>query len=905
MFRIFNTHYEGRGTKEFRFVAQPINGILNLTYTDPVTGQQAYCDALCPLSNSTDGSYQEFKFVNVIEMNAFSLAISAWYGLGAGLDGFELYTEDINAFAVAGFNEPSCASGTYLSTSTIVGSWTPIIIGSEPGYLAANLSGAYLSSDSVTFEPQISDRGSYSVRLYTPGCLLDDTCASRGGVTLSVSAQAGVAPTVVTLYQTNDYDKYDTIYQGTVSPSSDSFRPTVKLTALAGQSGTINVVASRVQFLEIDASDSLSLNGLFEYDAATFSSVTISNSSFDNVGSVLGLDASITDVTLAAAATYIVGNFTETGVANIVALQGAAASAPASSGLNDAAITSLLLGNILYIGGNFTALVNSTVSASHIVGYNTSSNTWVPIGAGLNAPVTNLFEVNGTLGVSGSFTVVNAYGSLPATRVSMTAFWNPSTMLWTTAMGYIDGTVVDAVMKGNSTYYIGNIRSAYQVAGPGVVSLVSTTSSQRLSPITLPIETMSLSTPDFEVNTGAFYNSSTQSLTILGGRFSTINSSGDTISNVAILSANGSVSGLPSNSLSNASIVYATHVDGNRVFIGGNISGMSGTSTTIGGLLVYDLEAGVLSPVQPAALQGTDVQVNTITTRPNVAQIVVGGNFDAAGSLTCPSLCVLDRTSSTWQRPAIGLGGNVSYSTWLGEDTLLLAGNMTLNGTNQYLATFDFSSQTFSSVTKSLLPGPALVAVSDTNTTSSIYIAGDSTSGAAYLAKWDGNATIDLSAGLSPGTNIYALQFLPLSKKSSSTNSIMSSNRNLLVLGNLNLTGKGTFSGALFDGASFTPYLLSNTASGTPGSARALISEQQISFSSGTSGLSRGVVVAIALAIAFFITCSIVLCGLLAALIRRRREGYRPADQVGPEKAGSGSATYGDGNFQSFKGAKK
>lgn len=901
---MYNTFYEGRGTKEFRFVAEPINGILNLTYTDPTTGQQSYCDARCPLSSTTNSTYQEFKFVNVIEMNAFSLEISEWYGLGAGLDGFELFTEDINAFAIAGFNEPSCASGTYLSTSSVVGAWTPIIIGSEPGYLAANLSGAYLSTDSVTFEPQISQRGSYSVRMYTPGCLTDGTCASRGGVTVSVYAEADVAPTNVTLYQTNNYDKYDTIYQGSVSASSDSFRPKVLLGALSGQSGTINTVASRVQFLELDSSGSANLNGLYQYDPATYSSSSISNTSFDNVGSTLGFDASISAVTVVGATTYIAGNFTGSGVANIVALQGSTVSSPLSSGLNGAVSSTILINEVLYIGGTFTALVNSTISASYIVAYNTTSNAWLPLGAGLNGPVTNLFAYNGTLGVSGAFTAVNADNTHAALPVSATAFWDKTSLQWSTGLGYIDGTIVKAITYGSYTYYIGNIRSTYQVAGPGVAALLSSGSGQRLSAIVLPIDSTSTVPSAFDVNTGSFYNSSTQSLTILGGRFSTLDSANNTINNVAILSSNGSVTGLPVESLSNASTVFTSHVDGQRLFLGGSLSGTIGTSD-IDGLVIYDLDKSALDPVQPAALQGADVQVNTITTRPGIAQIVVGGNFDAAGSLTCPSLCVLDSASTTWQRPAIGLAGNVSSSTWLGQNTLLLAGNMTLNGTTQYLVTFDFSTQAFSSVTRDLLPGPALVAVSDTNSTSSVYVAGQTVNGTAYLAKWNGNSTTDLSSGLSMGTEIYALQFVPLSKRSAASNDIMNSNRNLLVLGNLNLTGNGTVSGALFDGADYAPYLLSNTVTGTPGSIRTIFSEQQISFSSGGSGLSRGAIIGIALAISFFITSSIVLCGLLAAYVRRRRDGYRPANQTIPEKTEATQQAYADENFQSLKGTRK
>ena len=90
--RLWNTNQDGRGTKTFRMTAFPINGIMNLTYTDPTTGQNATCDARCPLPNK-NSTYQDFSFVNVIGMNAFQIDISDWYGSGGGLNGIELFQD--------------------------------------------------------------------------------------------------------------------------------------------------------------------------------------------------------------------------------------------------------------------------------------------------------------------------------------------------------------------------------------------------------------------------------------------------------------------------------------------------------------------------------------------------------------------------------------------------------------------------------------------------------------------------------------------------------------------------------------------------------------------------------------------------------------------------------------------
>jgi hypothetical protein len=91
--RLYNTHFQGRGTKTFRYQALPDTGILNLTYTDPQTGQKAFCDAQCPLSNNGSETFRDFDFVNPVGMSGFMLQISDWYGQGAGLDGIELFED--------------------------------------------------------------------------------------------------------------------------------------------------------------------------------------------------------------------------------------------------------------------------------------------------------------------------------------------------------------------------------------------------------------------------------------------------------------------------------------------------------------------------------------------------------------------------------------------------------------------------------------------------------------------------------------------------------------------------------------------------------------------------------------------------------------------------------------------
>ena len=93
LFRIWNTHEQGRGAQTFRFTALPLGGIMNFTYTNPDTGKEEQCDARCHLSANPSVPYQDFKFVNTVGMSSFKIDISEWYGAGAGLDGIELFQD--------------------------------------------------------------------------------------------------------------------------------------------------------------------------------------------------------------------------------------------------------------------------------------------------------------------------------------------------------------------------------------------------------------------------------------------------------------------------------------------------------------------------------------------------------------------------------------------------------------------------------------------------------------------------------------------------------------------------------------------------------------------------------------------------------------------------------------------
>ncbi|CRK42667.1 hypothetical protein BN1723_016050, partial [Verticillium longisporum] len=197
--RLWNTRQDGRGTRTWRFTAFPINGILNMTYVDPATGQNATCTSECPLSNDPAVTFQDFHFINNVGMDEFRIDISEFYGAGGGLNGIQLFGEDIFAYAINDFNEPTCEGlGIQTpSTATATGPWTESpSLQSNSRYLTAQFSADNISDSSaaVVFFPNIEESGNYSVEMYTPGCIQDDTCTSRGQVNVTGDMSSAVEP---------------------------------------------------------------------------------------------------------------------------------------------------------------------------------------------------------------------------------------------------------------------------------------------------------------------------------------------------------------------------------------------------------------------------------------------------------------------------------------------------------------------------------------------------------------------------------------------------------------------------------------------------------------------------------------------------------------------------------------
>ena len=730
-------------------------------------------------------------------------------------------------------------------------------------YLTANLTGPNIGPDSasVVFKPDIKQSGNYTVTIYTPGCKQDSSCDSRGIANITgtfTSGSRSAAPNQTTIYQTNDFDKYDQIYKGFVDASTGSFRPTVTLAPVSGQDGGIALVAQRVRF-ELESPSGGGLNGLFEFNPNRATVDTdFSTSKIDTAGTDLDTGALITSLAVIGVTTYVAGNFSTKDYKNIFSIvDGNVTSLPAH-GLDAAVTTFFVYGNILYVGGNFTDTVDpSTPGLQGIGAFDTSKNVWQPLGSGVNGKVNSIvpLSINITkdqpetcISINGDFHQVQASGSNKAFAVNRFAIWVPSRKEWLQNLNIqtpaINGQLSVATNVTNSAPVLAGTLSSQ---GMSIGDAIELTSSPNLTinPLGVKIQPKQLTQSSIHKRAvsgqnvtgavvGLFDKENGRNLTIVGGHFTATATNGSTIENLAIVnntqnsdqSITTTVTGV-GRGPNTDSVFLALATQGDTLFAGGTVTGKV-NNANINGLLLWNLAQADYAPSQPQAFVGQDVAVNAISQRPSTTDMYVAGNFDNAGALSCPSICVYQ--SGQWTRPGTGFGGSVSALTWQGNDKLLVGGNLTVGGSATTLANYDAAKQIWSPVSgASDVPGP-VTALSPANQDASQYwVAGKSTNGSAFLMKYDGSKFLGVGDSLGKQSTIRGLSVVSLSQNHDDSD-FLPADMDLLITGSLNLPAFGNASAALFNGSTFSPFILS-TSGNAPGSLSQFFTERVQSFS--------------------------------------------------------------------------
>ncbi|KAM0283630.1 hypothetical protein ACHAQH_002408 [Verticillium albo-atrum] len=906
--RLWNTRQDGRGTQTWRFTAFPINGILNMTYVDPATGQNATCTSECPLSNDPAITFQDFHFINNVGMNEFRLDVSEFYGAGGGLNGIQLFGEDIFAYAINDFNEPTC-EGLGIetpSTATTTGPWSESpSLQSSSRYLTAQFSADNISdsSASVIFFPNIEESGNYSVELYTPGCIQDDTCSSRGQVNVTGDmSSAGDGRFSTTLFQTNNFDKYDQIFFGYVEASSaGGFRPSVTLRPLEGQSlDNLTVVAQRVGFSLVNSTGGL--NGLFDYDptASSFDKSDFASSAINQLGASFSSESAVTSLKTIGDVVIVGGNFTSTDGRNVVGINTADQKVqPLDGGLNGEVKAMHLEDSSLYVGGEFSNSLDNSITGLNNVGvYNSDNDTWTALGAGVNGKIIHVVPMllNSTddgaetvISFTGNFDQINEFGDNAAVSVSGFAIWVPSQSNWLQNLegtfpaysGILTAAALD--VPDSVPLFAGSMSSATMSAN-GAVTL-----SDGLGQFPVTIRPPSTSSSALQrrgilssgadvngVVTGAFYNQDGRNVTVLAGHF-TATSGDSTLQNLVFIngSDDNSVRGIDSGISENSTFV-AVAIVRDTLFAGGDVSGNINTDT-VRGLLTYNL-ATASHGSQPPGLNGGNGTVSAIEVRPETGDVYVGGAFESAGSFDCPGVCYYSTDRSQWNRPGTGLEGNVSTLLWASGSRLIAGGAMQLNDSSVSLVEYDADDQIWTAFPgQNDLPGPVDAMTRGSQNGDQLWVAGTSSNGGSvYLMKYDGSDWHRAGESLLPNTVIHSLQIFTITSSHDGTDTL-ESDKVLMLTGSIGIPDFGTASAAIFNGTDFTPYALTTGNGNGVGTISKFFSQNQDFFSDKGGNLALVFVVLIGLAIALGLMFLLVIAGILLDRLRKKREGYTPA----------------------------
>ncbi|OAL56111.1 hypothetical protein IQ07DRAFT_188828 [Pyrenochaeta sp. DS3sAY3a] len=920
--RMYNTDYEGRGTKTFRFTALPDGGIMNFSYVDPADKQKKFCDARCPLPEGNTEA-QDFTFVNIVGMNAFRVDISDWWGAGAGLNGIQLFQDAMYSYAVNDFNEPkNCGPSTSRSEATSTGPWqiTPSH-NSYSQYLTAVVQGEPIDTNAatVTFFPDLKQSGNYSVTIYTPGCSGDGTCGSRGRVNVTASMGGQSEDTI--LWQTNNFDKYDEIYNGFIDATSGS-RPSVILRPAPDQGPTpLTIVAQRVRFTLLKATSG-NLNGIFEYEPGkNLESLDLSASVITAAGASLAPreKALITSLAIDNQNLYIGGNFsTDNGRNNIFLVrQGATEpSALPGNGLNSQVMTLFHNDSTLYAGGNFTNTKDNNAQGLNGVAA-LVNNEWRPLGAGVDGVVLYLvpFSLNITnnqpeqvLAVSGFFSRVNAFGNNPATRVVDFAVWVPSRGNWLHNLDFFSLAMSGRLMTfadvpGSDPWFGGSVSSgALLASGSAELNNDNNDLTLRAFPVNIEAQQQTASlrkraiTEGQNMNTtgirtGTFYKENGMNKTILAGHFATTGTDGQNITNVLIIDGSDSdnISGF-GEELSANSTFTALAVQDNVLYAGGMVTGQL-NNDRVGGIVSYDLAGNKFASIQPPALQGENVTVNAIAPRPKSKDIFVAGQFQSAGALTCPAICIWNTERNQWISPGNNLAGDVSTLIWVADNTLLIAGNLTSGQNTTTILSFDSSNNQFTVIPgASDLPGPVTALTIATDQGDELWAAGHGSDGVAYLQRFDGSKWMPVDPAIfGQNTDIRGIQVLSLSEEHAESD-LIDRQQDLLLMGQINIANFGSASAALFNGTALIPFLLATKGqdgSTEPGSLSSVFVENPSFFRQSRKYLPQWAVVLISLAIALFLTFLLVVAGVILEWYRKRAQGYSPAPQSYNDRLGN------------------
>ncbi|CAG8503760.1 11795_t:CDS:2 [Acaulospora morrowiae] len=871
-----NTNYQGRGTKSFRLLSSPDQSVVPLTYVNSTTGNVENCSSTCPL-DSNNRVYQIFNFDGPFNLTGFEIDILEWYGEGGGLHGIQLFQTDIVVRAANDLGFPSCLNIPFSPSVKTEGNWTSRLLSGIWEYvLSTTIPASQLTSSTakVTLIPYIPESGYYNVTLFTPSCL-PIGCSSTTSIDVKITVMPNVTITVTLAENSTDEYREDAIYSGYIVSTSNAFQPRVEITVSRtaqppADGGDAVIYVDRVLFKPTNISHN-TLSGLLQY---TPSSSDV-QASWYGLHGTLALGATVSDIAVLSPSDIIVGGrFENMTFSNIVQYDGSNFISLPNEGLNGHVNAVLQVGDDLIVGGLFNGTTLSNINGlNNLAIFDTKKKSWRAMGGGVNGEVTRLGLVNkynsSQVHVIGRFnTLISEHNATFGNVTFGHAVWDDSINNWVTS-AYVEGLVGSVI-----PYSLPNTQPVISFWGGNIISALSVTSfggslitSSGIKP--LPIFPQS-NAPEVIINAAIIYNStdSSKSYVIVGGKFKL-----DNLTNIAILKDN------VWNTVSLDVIeVRAFAVFNNVLYIGSAVNGSLDTNPAFAS---YDLTNFKMIRTQQLFANDNLVRVNIIKSRVGTDDLIVTGKFEKAGSLDCKSICLWDSKKEQWRSLSNnGILGEVLSIDFIGNDnsqnTLVAAGNLTLDNRFVYLAQYDFTNASWKEKASlgdgdTQLPGPATVVLNDFLINGQFFVAGYRSNGSgSYLRKWDGSRYRDISKGLLTNSTISQLSLVPSDSQHKSSD-ILDAGWLLLIAGDLALESYGNVSAAFYDGSTLYPYLISAGGNGTSGKIFTIFTAILPDFLSGHGALPVPLVILISVSISLAFIFLLVATGMSVVYFRRRR----------------------------------
>ncbi|RLV92976.1 Bud site selection protein RAX2 [Spathaspora sp. JA1] len=885
------------GVKLFRIYSFPANGIMNLSYIDPHTNQLTFCDAWCPLTDITtlnqivtsqtatstndtfidNGSFfkyvddamtntlgygtnfQEFSFVNSIPMDKLTITVLDWFGEYGSLSGVELFSDSIIVYGNDLLNQPNCNDAKVSHSSITSGDFQSIM------NLVPGLPNDYLVSQdlnaSMVFYPNITYSGNYSIDIYTPGCIQDNSCANRGIVNVVVHNGREIVSTSL-IHQNNENNKYDHLYSGHFTEDDDI---TVEITFnsfIQEQSQPWIVVDKiTVELLGLDAiNHEVPLNGLFEY--LPDQSVNITNSSINSFAtSYLPKDTLVNQVKFVDDSLFVLNNSTNLTQLNLESTKVSSISnLPITNSISNMVDSNglILLGDFSIREDLHDLSTNQTEStANNIAKYD--NNQWFSFGNHVNNTVNTFTN-----------TTINNIEYYIFSDGSTFYNWDNSNKSWISPQFNLTHaaklSTTQQILVGNS-FQLMNYSSTNQAYV-----------SSKFGSFDFVTDSNSTISNSFYVNS---------SLSIIGGSFTSGN-----ITNIALVNnadPNTAIRPLVGTSPTwGDSQIQSLYVDSNQDYLFIGVNGpVKLQSNNVTGILVYSLLNGTFAQVQPATLSSTTskrddstIQVNSMVMYDKGKKLLVGGKFDQAGSLNCVALCVYDIANTRWLNPnseqSVDISGTITDMKFLTSNQALISGrDLKLGDETVDFLMYNFDTQSFSK-NDALNSGKQVQQFIITDNKDLKLI----TMGENFIAGFDGTSwtRIDSDLDYSTPVEFTDIKLLTVAKSTNYNQTYFNNDQILILAGNFSLAQYGPVNAALFNGSSWIPYIFTSESNHL-GTIKSLLIQDSYRYQSSQDLmqklLSKGKIVGISFAAAVGSTVVLALLYIVPYLILFKRKDKR------------------------------